>query len=119
MPSLYQSSTETSVSISGLYSQTLQLTAIMLRESEPALARSLNELVHVQDPHADHPIDGYLLFDSLGAEQIGKIIASLTSIGNSWLAAPSHSPSSMRSMQALLKEWIELAEWLIKHGEIH
>lgn len=119
MPSLYQSSTEKPVSLFGVHHKTLQLTAALLRESQPSLAHTLTELLRERPLPAEHQIDGYLLFDSLGAAQIGNIIASLTELGNDWLVASSHSQQSIRSMRKLLNEWIELAEWLIQHGEIH
>ncbi|WP_020210323.1 hypothetical protein [Gilvimarinus chinensis] len=119
MPSLYQSSIEKPISLLGFNHHTLQLTAVLLREPQPALANSLTKLLQEQPLYREQRIDVYELFNCLGATQIGDIIASLTEIGNGWLNTPLHSQQSIQSIHKLLNEWIKLAEWIIQHGEIH
>lgn len=52
-------------------------------------------------------------FITLEPQAIGKIVAALTSIGNDLLSSHTDESGNIMVVRALMKDWIELAEWVI------
>lgn len=126
MPSLYHSVIEAPSHVPQFSCHTLHLTKTLLREKEPELAQSIHSLLAdlapqdvdqrgITNSHLDH----FTLLDNLGASGIGKIIVTLTQLGNGWLCSDPKHPESLMSLNAILLSWIELGEWLVEQSTDH
>lgn len=96
----------------------LALTSDLLRHDNPSLAGAVRSaLVSIRElPPKGRPTDHWplnaALVASLEAQTVGKILAALTDLGNR--ATDDWSPDRLRLLQELLKDWVELAEWLLR-----
>lgn len=96
--------------IAGINPKALQLTIMLLRQYQPKLTRVL-------DNSEEYPLPGTDIDIELEAELIPTIIASITELGEQWLAAkPSNDSEKSRDdlrqkcIHFILAEWIKVGE---------
>lgn len=114
MPSPHRFDTKAFIEPFGFSSKNLQLTQALLRNLQPTLSENLRHTLALTP--AQSSLNGYTLLDTLGAVAIGRIIASLTQLGNEWLENGNCSVASLNSLHHLLDEWIALGDWVVQQA---
>ena len=107
--------------------QTLELTFRVLRNKRPQLAH-LIKMTMDQIHYAPTDIIAQLtveemhmnaeLIERLGAEQIIKIVAALTHIGEAAVIRKDLPPYQINILRNLINDWVALSEWLLQHATL-
>ncbi len=104
--------------------QTLELTFRLLRNNNPGLANAIkNTLSHIhvapyesiQGSHTGEMYFNAEIYESLSAYSIGKIVSSLTGIGEQALQKHDMPSEHINQLRKLIEDWAQLTEWVLHH----
>lgn len=97
----------------------LESTFSLLRDQHPQLALEIQNILagdkisHYQRPQASTVTDHFHI--QLSPQIIGRIVDALTRIGNS--ALYTSESGSLAMLRILIKDWMDLTEWIISHAD--
>ena len=101
----------------------LELTFKLLRKQNPRLAldvqnqlqglASLKEVTEQAPPRK--PSDHFHI--TLDPQTIGKVVEALTTLGQKLLNDSPKDSGTLVVVRSLIKDWIELAEWVLAHAQ--
>lgn len=104
--------------------QALELTFRLLRNNHPLLAHAVKQAIDTTTvvSYEDIPpisrnemLLNSDLLNSLKAHTVGKIVSVLTEIGEEALSQRDLPPGHMTLLRALIEDWVQLTEWVLKH----
>lgn len=107
--------------------QTLELTFRLLRNNNPGLSNAIkNTMSHLnvvpyETTRGLHTGEMHLnadIYQTLTAHTIGKIVYSLTKIGELALAKHDMPPEHLNQLRRLIEDWARLTEWVLDQTTI-
>lgn len=117
---------ETSYSPDDFFSrQMLELSFRLLRNNNPGLATAIKKaldeinLVPYEILHKAHTGEMYFnaqLLATLNVHVIGKIVATLTEIGEKALRNQELPAEHIKLLRNLIDDWVQLAEWVLRNS---
>jgi hypothetical protein len=105
--------------------QALELSFRLLRNNHPLLARALKktideiQCVPFEELHAAYTGEMILnteLLNLLDVETIGKIVSTLTHLGQDALHHQHLPPEHLRILRSLIEDWVQLMEWILNNS---
>ncbi len=98
----------------------LELSFRLLRSRYPLLAQSLKQALDELQPAASEGgrelLHNRELVAKLSPQVIGKIVSSLTYMGRNALRAQDLPDSHLALLNTLIKDWMQLTEWLLQYA---
>lgn len=103
----------------------LDLTCRLLKNNHRGLADAIQKTLQTLKPvpyeiiAGSHTGEMYYCADickSLSVHTIGKIVSTLTDMGEKALAMHYFPPAHLNMLRGLIDDWVSLTEWLLKHS---
>lgn len=77
------------------------------RKAAPLAATPVSDSGFLSNPEGDH------FYVTLSPQNVGKVVDELTRLGQELLNGPQSGNSKLLIIRPLIKDWINLAEWLL------
>jgi hypothetical protein len=105
--------------------QTLEQTSHLLKKEHPGLSHSIQHALqqipvvayeNLQGVYTGEMLLNLNLVEQMKAHVIGRVVSSLTDIGQKALQDHHTETSEMTNLRSLIEDWVRLTEWILQRS---